>query len=317
MLSLARGNIDRDDLTRADPTAVAAAKVLPNARFLLVAGEWVASTGADLALLTYEQARGLGRRFAPYLGKDENYTYFACDVAEIFNRHHTPENGNSRTPATYSVVIDELGCSFQRVRYSAQLWPDNHSAVAVMAVALLNWKRNALYCERCGQELEVGRSGWQKECPSGHVVFPRTDPAVIMGVRDQEDRMLLGRNGAWGPGRISVLAGFVEAGETLEAAVAREVYEETRIRVDSMRYVASQPWPFPRSLMLAFHAYTHMGESDLAVDGKEMIYAHFYEREELASLVRAGEILIPTPTSVAYHLIEDWYGEPLSSLVTQ
>lgn len=315
MLSLARGNIDRDELTRADPTAVAAAKVQGHARFLLVAGQWVASKGGELALLTYEQARGLGRRFAPYLGKDEEYTYFVCDVTEIFNRDHVPESCPVSTAASYSVEISELGCSFQRVRYSAQLWPDNHSALAVMAVALLNWKRDAQFCERCGKGLEIGRSGWHKECASGHVVFPRMDPAVIMSVRDRDDRMLLGRNGAWGPGRLSVLAGFVEAGETLEAAVAREVYEETRIRVDSMRYVASQPWPFPRSLMLAFHAYTSMGEADLAVDGKEMIYAHFYERAELANLVRAGEILIPTPTSVAYHLIEDWYGAPLASLL--
>ncbi|GAB3662333.1 hypothetical protein GCM10027591_13770 [Zhihengliuella somnathii] len=139
--------------------------------------------------------------------------------------------------------------------------------------------------------------------------FPRTDPAVIVSVIDAEDRLLLGANARWGGRRYSTLAGFVEAGESLEAAVIREVGEEAGIRVSSPLYVASQSWPFPASIMLAFTARA----TDTAVrpDGDEIIDLRWFTRGELAAAVRDRDITPPTAFSVARRLIENWYGGPL------
>ena len=153
--------------------------------------------------------------------------------------------------------------------------------------------------------------GWEMLCGRGHTVFPRVDPAVIMAVRDVEDRLLLARNGRWAPGRLSVLAGFVEAGEPLESAVAREVLEETGVVVDDVAYVTSQPWPFPRSLMLAFEGRTRARQEDVKVDGEELVFARFFSREEFSGALASGEIGLPTPTSVSARLIERWLGRPL------
>lgn len=316
MLSLARGNIDRDAATRVDSTAVAALRLNAGSAFILVADEWVGvGNGGDcLAFLTREDVADFGFLDSVFLGKADGRAIFACDVTELFRREASRIGFDltQRPPAGFALDLEGFPVPFSRVRYSTHLWNDDECALSVMAVALLNWRREVCFCDRCGSPLHLGRSGWDKECEKGHIVFPRTDPAVIMSVRDREDRLLLGRNGAWGPGRFSVLAGFVESGESLEAAVAREVFEETHICIDRVEYIASQPWPFPRSLMLAFDSWTSMSEADIAVDGKEMVYAHFFSREEFAQAVRTGEVSLPTPTSVAYRIIENWYGSPLS-----
>ena len=119
----------------------------------------------------------------------------------------------------------------------------------------------------------------------------------------------------WPEGRFSTLAGFVEAGESVEAAVRREVREETTVVVGDVEYRSSQPWPFPRSLMLAFNGWTHAGEADLAVDGKEMAHAHFFSREELIAALRAHEIQVPSPTSVAASLIQSWLGQTFAEVL--
>ena len=145
---------------------------------------------------------------------------------------------------------------------------------------------------------------------SGAEVFPRTDAAIIVGITDADDRLLLGSNALWENNRYSLLAGFVEPGESLEAAVIREVFEESGIRVTDPTYLGSQPWPFPASLMVGFLARVdERVESILTPDGNEILDLRWFSRDELRDA--AGEILLPGPTSIARAIIEEWYGGPL------
>lgn len=299
-LILARGYVDRDELTRLDSAALAVARNSREARFVLVDGDRVAVTraaggkGASLGLLTLDRnsASTWGVNRSVYLGRAGGVRYFACDVHDA-----------------------EEQFDFREIRMWAQEFDDVDTTLAVSAVALLTWHRRARFCSSCGAPLERRASGWEKECSNGHITYPRMDPAVIMAIHDRDDRLLLGRNAAWGPGRYSVLAGFVEAGETLESAVRREVFEETRIPVSSVEYFGSQPWPFPQSLMLAFNGWTDAGNEDIAVDGKEMAHAHFFSRDEFREDLRAQRIRMPTPTSVAAALVQQWLGESFDDVL--
>jgi NAD+ diphosphatase len=153
-------------------------------------------------------------------------------------------------------------------------------------------------------------AGHVRVCEScGTQQFPRSDPAVIMLVTDDDDRTLLGHNPAWPPGRFSTLAGFVEPGESLEQAVAREVFEEVGVVVDDITYEGSQPWPFPASLMIGFRA--HAADPTLTIDDTEITEARWFSRSELIEAGRRQEVLMPSSVSIARWLIERWYGEPL------
>jgi NAD+ diphosphatase len=159
---------------------------------------------------------------------------------------------------------------------------DLDAALLTSAVALQLWHARHTHCPICGAPTAEAQSGWMRVCSedaSEH--FPRTDPAVIMVVHDGDDRCLLGRGQAWGEGRFSTLAGFVEPGESLEAAVAREVWEEVRVAITDVRYVASQPWPFPSSLMVGFVARVD-GDPTLHLDAVEVAEAGWFTRDEVA-----------------------------------
>ena len=188
--------------------------------------------------------------------------------------------------------------------------PARDAGLATMAVALDEWHTRNRHCPRCGAPTVVAQAGWVRVCTvDGSEHYPRTDPAIIVAVVDDDDRLLLGHNAAWPPGRFSTLAGFVEAGESAEHAVGREVAEETGVVVDRVEYRASQPWPFPASLMLAFRG--HAATTAVRVDGVEVTQARWFTRAELAAAVLAGEVLLPMRTSVAHALITDWFGAPL------
>jgi NAD+ diphosphatase len=168
------------------------------------------------------------------------------------------------------------------------------------AVALLNWHRRHRFCSNCGTPSEIGEGGHVRRCPRcGAEHHPRTDPVVIMLVCDG-DRAVLGRQPTWPTGRYSALAGFVEPGESLEEAVAREVREESGVRVDDIRYRSSQPWPFPASLMLGFHARWTGGEP--AVGDGELEDVRWFSRDEIAG----GGVLLPPPQAIARRLIDEW-----------
>ena len=178
------------------------------------------------------------------------------------------------------------------------------------AAALEAWHSRHAYCPACGTATDVVAAGWVRRCPNdGTEHYPRTDPAIIVLVLDDRDRALLGRQTRWPPRWRSTLAGFVEPGESAEAAVRREVAEEVGVALEGVGYVASQPWPFPGSLMIGFHA--RASGTDITVDGDEIAAAEWYSREELRAAAASGRIQLPPPISIARRLIEQWYGDEL------
>jgi NAD+ diphosphatase len=184
------------------------------------------------------------------------------------------------------------------------------AGLVVQAVAVLNWHAVHSHCPRCGAPTDVVDAGYSRRCRAdGSQHWPRTDPAVIMTVVDDADRLLMGRHAGWPSGRFSTLAGFVEPGESLEAAVRREVHEEVGVRVGEVAYLGSQPWPFPSSVMLGFRA--HALTTDVHPDGEEIAEARWFERAELRSLVDAGVVGLSPRTSISRALVEHWYGERL------
>ena len=187
---------------------------------------------------------------------------------------------------------------------------DRDAGLLTHAVALANWHDTHTHCPLDGTPTVPDPAGHSARCPKdGTEHFPRTDPAVIMLITDPQDRVLLASNTRWPGRRVSILAGFVEPGESLEQAVIREVAEEAGIAVTNVRYVASQPWPMPRSLMVGFRAEAVPGEV-IAVDHDELTEAHWYSRADLLAAIQDG-LALPGPVSIARHIIEAWYGGPL------
>ena len=179
---------------------------------------------------------------------------------------------------------------------------DRDAGLLTTAVALARWHDRHPRCPLCGGPTELERGGWVRRCPvdsSEH--FPRTDPAVIMLVHDGGDRCVLGRQASWPPGRFSILAGFVEPGESSEAAVAREVDEEVGLAVTDVTYAGSQPWPFPSSLMLGYTARA-VGDLTVVLRDHELAEAVWLSRDD----IRAGAVRLPPPVSIAHRIITDW-----------
>lgn len=188
-------------------------------------------------------------------------------------------------------------------------------AMLAYAQALHNWHRQSHYCQVCGHANELRNAGHVRVCTQagcGRETFPRTDSAVIMLIThefdDGTERCLLGRNPAWNPGIYSTLAGFVEPGETLENAVRREVFEEAGIEVGAVNYVASQPWPFPQSIMLGFQGKAL--STAITLDPIELAAADWFSKNELAEFGNWGDdnykLQLPRPDSIARHLINSW-----------
>ncbi len=181
---------------------------------------------------------------------------------------------------------------------------DLDAGLLAEAIGILEWHERARFSPLSGAATTIERAGWvQRDPVTGTELFPRTDPAVIMLVHDGGDRCVLGRQAVWPPGRFSVLAGFVEPGESAEGAVAREVAEEVGLTVTDVRYVSSQPWPFPQSLMLGFVARA-VGGDTLTLDPTEIEEARWFTRDELRA--GGGPAVLPPPVSIARHLIDRW-----------
>jgi NAD+ diphosphatase len=181
---------------------------------------------------------------------------------------------------------------------------DLDAGLLAQAIGILEWHERNRFSPLSGAATTIERAGWaQRDPETGIEIFPRTDPAVIMLVHDGGDRVVLGRQAVWPPGRFSILAGFVEPGESLEAAVAREVAEEVGLTVTDIRYVGSQPWPFPQSLMLGFVARVE-GDDTLRPDATEIEEARWFTRAELRS--GAGPQALPPPVSIARNILDRW-----------
>lgn len=176
--------------------------------------------------------------------------------------------------------------------------------LAITAIALGRFHATAPYCSRCGHPTTAVPGGFSRRCDGcGAEHFPRHDPAMIVAVVDDDDRLLLAHQASWAPERLSVLAGFLEVGESLEHCVRREVMEEVGIHLGEVRYVASQPWPFPRSFMLACEATA--ASTAITVDGVEIEHAAFYDRDQVREQVARGNILLGSP-SVSAWLVQRW-----------
>jgi NAD+ diphosphatase len=187
---------------------------------------------------------------------------------------------------------------------------DLDAGLLAEAVGILEWHERHRFSPLTGAPTTVEKAGWvQRDPTTGVQFFPRTDPAVIMLVHDGGDRVVLGRQATWPPGRFSILAGFVEPGESAEAAVAREVEEEVGLRVTDVRYVASQPWPFPQSLMLGFVARVDEGH-EIRVDREEIEEARWFTRDELRA--PDGQLVIPPSISIARHILDRWVAGDLA-----
>jgi NAD+ diphosphatase len=192
------------------------------------------------------------------------------------------------------------------LRAAAGVLDAGQAGLLAYARALCDWRRRHRHCGRCGGRRDVRSGGHRLDCPDcAEVVFPRTDPAIIVTVR-HGDRCLLGRQPGWPARRYSTLAGFVEPGETLEAAVAREVSEEAGVRIDHCRYLGSQPWPFPTSLMLGFDA---VASDARIVLGPELEDARWFDPDQFAQALATGAVLPPAAVSISPWLIERWYRE--------
>ncbi|QEC50849.1 NAD(+) diphosphatase [Baekduia soli] len=210
-------------------------------------------------------------------------------------------------------AVERQGPGAVNLRELAVTLPADALGAIAYASGLVNWRRGHRFCGRCGQPTEAGEGGHVRTCADGHQHHPRTDPVVIMLVTDG-DRALLGRQAVWPAGRYSALAGFVEPGEPLEAAVAREVREEAGVEVRDVRYIASQPWPFPISLMLGFEATYESGEP--TTRDAELEDVRWFGRDELAAASRedvawldgpdSERLLVPPPFAIARLLVDRW-----------
>lgn len=317
-LPLSRAAVDRAAARRAEPDLLERAWAAPTTRVLLVRGAAVTvrHDGDDVALelratadLT-DPADGPDAGLWIFLGEEPGepggagpVAYLACVVtddgvvADVADVPRGPAGGSG--PMTWATLRDvghRLG--------------DRDAGLAAIAVGLAAWHERNPRCPRCGGQTVPQDGGWVRRCAQdGSDHYPRTDPAVIMAVTDDQDRLLLGHAAHWPERRFSTLAGYVEPGESLEAAVRREVAEEVAVVVGEVTYRGSQPWPFPASLMLAFVARALT--TDVVVDGEEVTDARWFTRASLAAAVDDGEVLLPMRTSVARVLIEEWFGGEL------
>ena len=192
------------------------------------------------------------------------------------------------------------------LRSVSALLPDDELALLGYARAMVYWQNQHRFCGRCGSFMSSKQAGHVRSCEHcGTQWFPRIDPAIIVLVTDGE-RCLLGRQAVWPKGRYSTIAGFVEQCETLEAAVIREVREETDIQIGEPRYMSSQPWPYPSSLMLGFRA--EAVSTAIRCNDSELEHAAWFTRQDIADAVDAG-LMMPPTRSISYRLLRAWYEE--------
>jgi NAD+ diphosphatase len=288
-LALARGTLDRVSDRRRDEAWVAARWAEPATRVLVVERGKVLVSAEPALVLTSPQEAPKGERF--FLGLDEDGVAYFSVAAPL--------------PVTEGAAATDLR------RIGAAL-SNRDSTLLTQAIALDNWHGTHTHCPRCGARTEPAAAGHVRVCAAdGSQHFPRVDPAVIMAVLDEHDRILLGRAPMWPERMMSVLAGFVEPGESLEQAVAREVREEVGLVVEQIGYLGSQPWPMPRSLMVGFVCRAAGGQA-VRLDPEEIAEARWFTREELRAATESEETMLPGRVSIARQLIERWYGGPLS-----
>jgi NAD+ diphosphatase len=283
--------LDRAGLRRRDPDLVPSLLKDPSTRVLeLSEGRaQVVGSGRDVVLLLRSPGEQDAFRLTAFLGQDGGGTSYLGVVGE--------------PPDPEGVA------QWRTLREVGAVLPDRDAGLFATMKGLTGWHASHTHCPQCGAPTVPDHAGWIRRCTrddSEH--YPRTDPAVIMAVTDAADRLLLARSPHWPERRLSVLAGFVEPGESLEAAVAREVLEEVGVVVEQVRYLGNQSWPFPSSLMVGFTS--HALDPTLHLDMDEIVEAMWVSREELQGML-AGRFGIPPTVSIARRIIEHWYGGPI------
>ena len=280
--------LDRAADKREDPAFIATA--LADARTGLVVfceGRCLISSDPPrVKYLSPEELDSLGAKPQPpvFLGLDQGRALFAVQI----EARHAER------------LVD---AQFADLWRTASQLPDDEGSILAFAKGMLEWHARNRYCGLSGEKNQVVRAGHQLLGGGEHTQFPRVDPAIIV-LTHRDDQCLLGRQAQWPAMQYATIAGFVEPGESLEDAVRREVKEETNINVTEVTYLASQPWPFPTSLMVGFHAVA--GDGPIRLNDKELADARWFSRSELA----AGEIRLPPSMSIAFHLIECWFDRP-------
>ena len=335
---MASGQFDRDAARRNDADYLNSLKDSPNTSYILVTARGEVAiksdhvygqaphgglTPPDLAHMEAEQLLELSHAqvaqlpFSPqepyYLGKYGEKSYLALRV-EAPSQQISGDQAAGQVPGQQALG-QQLEANWQHqfapLRAVAGMLEPYQGELAAAAVALATWDKNTKFCERCGASLKLACAGWEKHCSAcAHITYPRTDPAIIVAITDEAERLLLIHGATWQPGRYSVVAGFVEAGESLEAAVVREALEETGIKISQASYCSSQPWPFPRSLMFAFTARAD-GQQEPKADMQEVGHAFWVSREEFTQLVLAGKVIVPGRASSGHALVRAWYGREL------
>lgn len=283
--------LDRVSTERKDPAWVRRLLGEPGARAVAAGHDGVLVGTGDSPSLVRADITAERVREPILLGVEDGNGLFAFDLDD--------RSQGSPAPAPNGVRLISL-------RDAGAALPHAEAGLAAYAVALLNWHRRHRFCANCGAATEVVEAGYSRHCPRcGAIHFPRTDPCVIMTV-EHDGRLLLGRRTGWPAGRLSVLAGFVSPGESAEEAVVREVREESGIVARRPAFVASQPWPFPASLMLGFHAVSEGGRPR-ARDG-ELEEVHWLPRDVVRDAARGGNagFELPPSVSIARFLIEHW-----------
>lgn len=285
--ALSRHAVDRNTVARSDDARLDAAWSSGRARVIPITDDGLvplrlgapASAPPDSATRPPE---------AFYLGSDSDADWFALPLGP----DAPPVRGRLGGLRDLGAVLD-----------------DRYAGLVTHAIALLNWHQRHTHCPRCGAVTEPREGGHLRVCTvDGSQHFPRTDPAVIMLITDAAgSQALLGRQPSWPQGRFSCLAGFVEAGESAEQAVIRESAEEAGVRVTDVRYVASQPWPFPASLMLGYRATADPAQP-IDLSSQELDDARWFSRAQIAEAVTQG-LLLPPPVSIARHLVDRWLDE--------
>lgn len=299
-LALSRGALDRGGNARRDIDVIKRALGKSETRIYDLVESKMRTCRVDgqLRLVPRPGEMADSKRLALYIGRDSEQRDYVVVVRAEGDRGRPDSNAKGWLSLREAGV--DLG--------------DIDAGVFTTGVALANWHERHTCCPRCGSETTVAEGGWVRACEvDGSEHHPRTEPAVIMAVTDDEDRLLLGRGPHWPEGRMSVLAGFVEAGESLESAVAREVFEEVGVEVTDVLYRGNQPWPFPASLMVGFTAKAKT--SELTLDPAEIVEAAWFSKGELAWAVHTGRVALPPRVSIARRLVEQWYGGELEQQV--
>jgi NAD+ diphosphatase len=294
-LALSRSSLDRRGELRTDPDLLPRLLADPATRVVRLVRDRAAvepAPGGSRLVLEPPRPADTGR-LALYLGDAGGAAFVgvvADDLAESVDG-----DARWRTLRQVGADLDDLGAS-----------------AFATTLALANWHRTHSHCPRCGTPTQPVLAGWIRRCPAdGSDHYPRTDMAVIMAVVDADDRLLLARGKGFRGNGMSVLAGFVEPGETLAAAVAREVLEEVGVEVTDVTYLGDQPWPFPSSLMLGFTSRA-VGTT-LRLQADEIEAARWFTRAELTAAIADGSVVVSGRLSISRRLIEHWFGEPIES----